>query len=418
PHHPREEAIRPLSPGPEKRAEPTLPLLELPSGAKFAVAIDLGTTRSSVATVIDGRVSMLRLPGGDWDIPSVVGFRADRTVVVGNAARRMLSTDVANVIVSPKRLLGRRMDEPALGPYLARLGMKATAGPRNEIVLHARGHQLSVTEACAHLLKLLRLVAEHNLGRPVREVIMTIPATAGDRQVRALSDAAAQASLRVIEFLQEPVSAAMACIFDDACRGLIAIYDFGGGTFDFSIVDLAGEAMEVVATSGDSWLGGDDFDAALAGAAANACWQQHRVELRHQAQYWQALLVAAERAKCALSEEEETVLRLPGVLRSSAGEADFEFSVTRKAFAKMTKGIVDRSLETCQEALASAHIGPEDLSAIYLSGGTSYIPAVREGVAAFFGREPRTVVPPERMVVLGAAVHGALMGSPEDAEAS
>lgn len=176
--------------------------------------------------------------------------------------------------------------------------------------------------------------------------------------------------------------------------------------------------MEVVATSGDSWLGGDDFDAALASAAANACWQQHRVELRHQAQYWQALLVRAERAKCALSEEEETVLRLPGVLRGSAGEADFEFPVTRKAFAKMTKGIVDRSLETCQEALASANIGPEDLSAIYLSGGTSYIPAVREGVAAFFGREPRTVVPPERMVVLGAAVHGALMGSPEDAEAS
>ena len=405
------EAIRPVAREPLDPAEPTLPLLELPSTARCAVAIDLGTTRSSVATVIDGRVSMLRLPGGEWDIPSVVGFRADNSVVVGSAARRMLSSDVENVIASPKRLLGRRIDEPALAPYLARLGMKATAGPRGDIMLHSHGRQLTITEACSHVLKLLRLVAEHNLGRPVREVILTIPASSGERQVRALSDAAALASLRVLEFIQEPVAAAMACIFDEACQGRVAVYDFGGGTFDFSIVELGDDGMDVIATAGDSWLGGDDFDAALASAAANACWQQHRVELRHQADHWQRLLVASEITKRVLSEHDATVLRLRGVLRGAAGEADFEFPVTRAAFAKMTKGIVARSLETCKDALVQAKIHPRDLSAIYLSGGSSYIPAVREGVAAFFGKEPRAVVPPERLVVLGAAVQGAMMAA-------
>lgn len=407
----RAGAIRPVAREPLDAAEPTLPLLELPSTARCAVAIDLGTTRSSVATVIDGRVSMLRLPGGEWDIPSVVGFRADNSVVVGSTARRMLSSDVENAIASPKRLLGRRIDEPALAPYLARLGMKATAGPRGDIMLHSHGRQLTITEACSHVLKLLRLVAEHNLGRPVREVILTIPASSGERQVRALSDAAALASLRVLEFIQEPVAAAMACIFDEACQGRVAVYDFGGGTFDFSIVEVGADGMEVIATAGDSWLGGDDFDAALAGAAANACWQQHRVELRHQADHWQRLLVASEITKRVLSEHNATVLRLRGVLRDASGQADFEFPVTRAAFAKMTKGIVARSLETCKDALVQAKIHPRDLSAIYLSGGSSYIPAVREGVAAFFGQEPRAVVPPERLVVLGAAVHGAMMAA-------
>ena len=386
-------------------------MLELPPDAQTAVAMDLGTTRSSVATVVDGRVSVLKLPGGDWDIPSVVGFRSDGSVVLGKVARRMLSSDPQNAIASPKRLLGRRIDEPALGPYLAQLGMTATAGPRNDIVLHSHGRSLSVTEACAHLLKLLRLVAERSLGRPVREVILTVPATSGERQLSALSAAAAQADLRVLEFLHEPVAASMACIFDEACEGRIAVYDFGGGTFDFSVVELGGETMQVIATAGDSWLGGDDFDAALAAAAANACWQQHKVELRNQAHFWQALLVAAEAAKRQLTEAEEAVVRLPGAIHKGDTESAFEFPVTRRQFAELTRGIVQRSLESCEEALVSQKMAPQDVNVVYLSGGTSYIPSVQESVANFFGKAPRIAIPPERMVVVGAAVHGALTGA-------
>jgi len=205
------------------------------------------------------------------------------------------------------------------------------------------------------------------------------------------------------------VAAAMACIFDEACQGRIAVYDFGGGTFDFSIVELGSETMRVIATSGDSWLGGDDLDAALAAAAANACWQQHKVELRNQAHHWQALLVAAETAKRALSEQEAAVVRLPGAIRKADGEAAFEFPVTRQQFAELTRGIIERSLESCQEALATTKMKPRDLNAIFLSGGTSYIPSVQAAVANFFGQQPRVVIAPERMVVVGAAVHGALM---------
>ncbi len=409
PRRPAAVEVRPAAARAAAGTEPLLPLLELPAGARTVVAMDLGTTRSSVATVVDGRASVLRLPGGEWDIPSVVGFREDGSVVLGEAARQMLSSDPENVIASPKRLLGRRFDEPALGPYLAQLGMKATPGPQHEIILHSRGRKLSITAACAHILHLLRLVAERSLGRPVHDVILNVPATAGERQLRALFAAAAKVELHVLEFLHEPVAAAMACIFDEACEGRVAVYDFGGGTFDFSIVELGGESMQVVASSGDSWLGGDDFDIALAAAAANACWQQHRVELRNQAHHWQRLLVAAEATKRTLSQHEEAVLRLPGALGVGDSEAAFEFPITRKKFAELTRGIALRSLESCEEALAAAKLRPRELHAVYLSGGTSHIPSVQEAVASFFGKAPRVVISPERMVVVGAAVHGALM---------
>jgi hypothetical protein len=409
PQRPSAAEVRPSPARAVAGAEPMLPMLELPAGTQTAVAMDLGTTRSSVAAVVDGRVSVLKLPGGDWDIPSVVGFRSDGSVVLGKVARRMLSDDSANAIASPKRLLGRRFDEPGLRPYLAQLGMKSTGDARNDIVLHSHQRTVAITEVCAHLLNLLRLVAERNLGRAVREVILTVPATSGERQLRALSAAAAKAELHVLEFLHEPVAAAMACIFDEACEGRIAVYDFGGGTFDFSIVEIGGDTMQVIGTSGDSWLGGDDFDAALAAAAANACWQQHKVELRNQAHHWQALLLAAETAKRALSEREEAVVRLPGAIRRPDGEAPFEYPVTRRQFAELTRGIVERSLESCQEALAMTKMRPQDLNAVFLSGGTSYIPSVQGAVADFFGKQPRVVIPPERMVVVGAAAHGALI---------
>jgi hypothetical protein len=411
PPKPPASEIRAFSYPPKEPApqDPGFPLLELPPGAQAAVAMDFGTTRSSVATVIDGRVVVLRLPGGDWDIPSVVGFRNDGSVMLGKAARKMLASDAENAIASPKRLLGRRFDEPGLGPYLAQLGMKATAGPKGDILLTSRGRKLPVTEACSHMLKLLQLVAEKNLGHPVRDVILTVPVTSGERPLRALSEAAAKAGLRVLEFLHEPVAAAMACVFDEACDGLIAVYDFGGGTFDFSVVDLGGGSMQVVASSGDSWLGGDDLDQALASAAANALWQQTKVELRNQADKWQQLLFCAEQAKRDLSTAEETVLRLPDAIRTAKGEADFEWPISRRDFAKLVKGIIDRSLESCQEALAQARLTPRDLNTVYLSGGTSYVPAVRDAVAAYFDLEPRVVIPPERMVVVGAAVHGALV---------
>jgi hypothetical protein len=407
---PRRPGAGEVRPSKAPSAGPSLPLLELPETARSVVAIDFGTTRSSVASLIDRRISVLKLPGGEWDVPTVVGFRSDGSVVLGKAARNMLAIDAENAIASPKRLLGRRYDDPALGPYLAQLGMKSFAGPKGDILLNARGRRVTVVEACSHMLKLLKLVAERNLGEGVRDVILTVPVTAGERQLRELASAAEYAELTVREFVHEPVAAAMACVFDPECEGQVAIYDFGGGTFDFSVVQVGAGSMEVTASAGDGWLGGDDLDIALASAAANALWQQAKVEVRNQAHLWQHLLVRAEAAKRELSERDETVLVLPNAIRTGGGEQSFEFPITRAKFAKLIGGIIDRSLDSCREALSSKRIDPRSLSAIYLSGGTSYVPAIQQAVAEFFGKMPRTLMPPERMVVVGAAVHGALSG--------
>jgi len=342
-------------------AAPAMPVFQLSDRAKSVVAIDLGNTRSSVAAVVNGRVSVLKLPGGEWDMPSVVAFRKNGSVMLGKAARKMLASDPENAIGSPKRLLGRRFDEPGLRPYLAQLGMPSLPGPQQEVMLQARGRTFSVTEACAHILSLLRIIAEKNLNRPVHEAILTVPVTFNNRQIQALTKAAQQAELTILAMLPEPVAAALACVSDAACTGKIAVYDFGGGTFDFSIVEVGAEQIRVVATSGDGWLGGDDFDQVLAGAAANDFWQKTKVELRNQRHHWQRLLIRAEMAKRMLSTEEETTLRLPGAALTEAGELDLVFPVDREQFATLSQEIIDRSLATCQEALTSQGLTPADL---------------------------------------------------------
>ena len=406
---PKADAVRPSAPRKTSGAEPTLPLVDVPAGSDSVIAIDLGTTRSSVAAVVDGQVSVLKLPGGEWDMPSVVGFREDGSVMLGKSARMMLANDPENAISSPKRLLGHRIDERALQPYLAQLGVRYFHGARDEVTLEPRGRPVTITEVCAHILNLLRLVAERNLGRKVEEVILTTPVTFNDRQFTALGAAAQLAGLTVLEFVPEPVAATLSCISDPHCQGPVAVYDFGGGTFDFSVVNVGSETMEVIATSGDGWLGGDDFDEALAGAAANSFWQQTQIELRNQVHHWQRLLVRAEIAKRALTDQPETTVRLPGAATTAQGEVDLVYPCTRDKFASLCRGIIRRSLETCQAALDRAKLKVSDLNAVYLSGGTTYTPAVRQAVTEFFQKEPRTVVPPERAVLVGAAVHGALV---------
>ena len=403
---PAADAVKPATPPAE--LDRTLPLVHVPPGATAVVAMDLGTTRSSVAAVVDGQVSVLKLPGGDWDMPSVVGFRQDGSVMLGKAARKMLASDPENAIASPKRLLGRRFDERALQPYLASLGMKSARGPRGEVMLEARGKAITVTEACAHILNLLRLVAEKNLGREVHEVILTTPVSFTDRQYTALGEAAELANLRVVEFVDEPVAATLACVSDPFCKGLVAVFDFGGGTFDFSVVDVGAEVMEVITSAGDAWLGGDDFDQALASSAANGFWQQTKIELRNQAYQWQRLVVRAEATKRELSEQEAATLELKGAALTKEGTIDLQLPITREQLADLSKEIIQRALDTCGEALELNDLKPNDLSAVYLSGGTTYIPAVRTAVAEYFGKDPRIVVPPERAVLIGAAVHGAL----------
>ena len=394
-------------PAPEIEPTPTTtPARSAATKIRDVVAMDFGTTRASVASVIDGKVSVLKLPGGDRDMPSVVGFRRDGSVMLGKAAREMLGTEPEYVLGSPKRVLGRRHQDPAILPYLSSIAMTSFSGPNGELMFKCRDRKFTTMEACAHVLHLLRLVAQKNLGREVKEAVLTTPVTFGEPQYAALNQAAELAGLEVVQFVDESAAAALANMGDPDFSGLVAIYDFGGGTFDFSVVDVSGTDIKVVTTAGDTWLGGDDLDDALAKAAANAFWREHSIELSKNAYQWQRLLVAAEATKCRLSAVDKTTLKLKRAALSKGGQIDLEFPMDRKKLGELFNEAITRSLDTCKEAMELSGIDLSELNAVYLSGGTCYVPAVKQAVAEFFGKEPRTAVPPERAVLVGAALYG------------
>ena len=394
-------------------ASSSAPVLPIPGRKQSSVPLvvmDFGTSYASVAVVTDGQALPLRLPSGSWDMPSVVGCRHDGSVLLGNAARTMLATDPTRAIASPKRLLGRLFNDPKLEAYLGQIAMATTEGTKGEIVLKTPEGELRVPEACAHILYLLRLVAERELGRKVRHVLLPIPVAFDDHQVEALQEAASIAGLKRVRFVEEPIAAAYGNISDTAFDGLVAVYDFGGGTFDFSVVEVKGDRqVKVVTTAGDTWLGGDDFDLALAGAAANSFWQRHEIELRNQVLQWQRLLAAAETAKRELSDSDQTKVAMTEAAIRAEGPLDLSFPVSRAEFATLSQSVIDRSLECVEQALALSGIRPKELNAVYLSGGTCYIPAVREAMTTFFGKAPKAAVRPERAVLLGAAMYGALV---------
>ncbi|MBW2731106.1 MAG: Hsp70 family protein [Deltaproteobacteria bacterium] len=373
------------------------------------VAMDFGTSCSSVAVVQTRQINVLRLPNGAWDIPSVVGFLPNGSVVLGDEARAMLATDPKNAINSPKRLLGRFHRARGLEPYLANLAMNHSEAPDRGIRLHAYNRNYSIEQVCAPIIYQLRLTAERALGGRIERAVFTTPVSFDDRRYAALERAADLAGVKVLEFVDEPTAAALCHRFEPSFKGLVAVYDFGGGTFDFSVVEASAADVQVVATAGDVWLGGDDFDEVLANAAANAFWREHKLELQHQVVQWQRLLVAAEHTKRELSYKESAIVHVKEVALTASGPLDLHFPVTRAQFSKLAEPIIQRSLDTCHEALELSDIKAQELSAIYLSGGTSYIPAVREGIARHFGLAPTSAIPPERAVVTGAAVYAALL---------
>ena len=209
------------------------------------------------------------------------------------------------------------------------------------------------------------------------------------------------AGLDIVAIIDEPSAAALANRFDPTFGGVVGVYDFGGGTFDFSVVDVSAGDFQVLATSGDTWLGGDDFDQVLAEAAANQFWREHKVDLRTQAVEWQRLLFACERAKRTLSTEDQTVISVPNVLRKADGMVSLELGVDRATLTRASAAIVQRTLDTCREALAGLNMEPGDLTTLYLSGGTTNVPSVREALVDFFKVPIRTGVPPEHAVCPG-----------------
>jgi len=376
-----------------------------PSGP--IVGIDLGTTYTSIATVRGKKVTILTREDGTRSTPSVVAFPEKGRIVVGAEAREHIATDPGHTVVSPKRLLGRPFQDVEVQTFFSRAPYRMFEGPDGTTIIEMWREQYAISQLCSFLLDDMRKLAEEQLGEPVNRAVVTVPISFDETRLESLRRAGQMVEIEIVAVIDEPSAAALANRFDPHFGGVVGIYEFGGGTFDFSVVDVSAGDFKVLATSGDTWLGGDDFDLVLAEAAANQFWREHKVDLRRQAVEWQRLAFACERAKRQLTESESSLIYVPEALRTADGMVDLKLSIDRATLRRASQGIIQRSLETCNEALELLDLAPNDLQVVYLSGGCTYVPSVREAVAAHFKVPVRTGVPPEHAVCLGAAIHAA-----------
>lgn len=371
------------------------------------IGIDLGTTHTSVSAAIGNRVHVLPWADGSRAIPSVVAFPTQSEVCVGVEAKKRILRDPQHVVSAAKRLLGRRADDSELAGHLAGASFETAVGPDGNIVVDMWGEHYALPQICAYLLSAARQTAERHLGDPVERAVVTVPVSFSPERVALLRRAGQLARIEVVEVIEEPSAAAVANRHDPDFGGLIGVYDFGGGTFDFSVVDASGGDFKVLTTAGDSWLGGDDFDLAVAEASANLFWRAHGVDLRQRAVEWQYLLYSCERAKRQLSAEQSAQIIVPEAMRTPQGAFDLRIRLARPKVEPLWSPAIERSIHTCVQTMALLGLHPTDLSTIYLSGGTSYIPAIRRALAKRFGVPIRVGVPPEHAVCLGAGIQAA-----------
>lgn len=361
-----------------------------PHQQRFAVGIDLGTTNSLVATVRHSIPECLPGEGCGVILPSVVRYFRDGHTVVGAEALAAQASDPRNTIASVKRLMGRGLADADAGMRSrydlidsgAMVRLKTVAGPRSPV------------EVSAEILKVLRARAEATLGDDLVGAVITVPAYFDDAQRQATKDAARLAGLNVLRLLNEPTAAAIAYGLDEAAEGIYAVYDLGGGTFDFSVLRLSRGVFEVMATSGDSSLGGDDFDEAL------ATWleqQVHGADLDCSSS--RALLIEARRVKEALTSKASVVAKVP-----VAADGFREITITAEQFQALTAALVERSLTPVRKALRDAGLGVDDIEAVVMVGGATRMPHVRSAVARLFGRTPHTDIDPDKVVAIGAAI--------------
>jgi molecular chaperone DnaK len=374
------------------------------------IGIDLGTTNSVVATVRGSRVEVIPDAQGYRLHPSVVAFVPNGDILVGHAARARRHLDPANTIFSAKRLIGQSMRNPIVGLTLGTLPYRVEEGPNEQALVVVRGRQYTVPEIAAYVLMHLKQCAERHLGTTVTKAVITVPANFTDAQRQATKHAGELAGLKVLRILNEPTAAALAYGFGKALDARLAIYDLGGGTFDVTVLSIRDKIFEVLATGGDSFLGGDDFDRTLVDRLAAQLLEQTRVDLRSHPEGWAKLVMAAEQIKCQLSRDEAVAGTIHDLAGGVAGRGiSLEFELTRGDFEAAIAPYVERSLLACDEVLIASGQSPQALTELILVGGATRTPLVRRRIAEHFRREPQTRINPDETVAYGAALQGAAL---------
>jgi molecular chaperone DnaK len=378
---------------------------------ELVIGIDLGTTNSVVATVQGGVPTVIPNRSGYRITPSVVAMARNGKRLVGALARRQAVTNAERTVVAIKRLMGRRWSSKALQEVLARMPYTVVQGPHEDIRIVLGDSQFSPPEISAMVLTELRLDAEAFFGEPVSKAVITCPAYFNDAQRNATKDAGRIAGLDVIRIINEPTSAALAYGFGRAqAEKQVAVFDLGGGTFDFTVLHMFKGVFEVEATGGDSLLGGEDFDNQIIDWLAEPFLQKQGIDLRKDKMSLQRLRDAAEKAKCELSNVKSVEINLPFISATQkTGPLHLQATLTRELLEAMTSDLIQRCLRVCEQVMGEAKVHAGALGEVLLVGGQTRMPKIQEAVKSLFGREPSKTVNPDEAVALGAAIQGAML---------
>ena len=372
------------------------------------LGIDLGTTNSAMAVLEGGEPTIIVNAEGDRTTPSVVGFRADGDRIVGKAAKNQAVTNPKNTVFSIKRFMGRRYDE--VGSELKTVPYTVKSGTGNRAVVEIDGEDFTPEQISAMILGKMKADAEKYLGEPVTEAVITVPAYFNDAQRQATKDAGKIAGLDVKRIVNEPTAAALAYGLDKkGAEQKVLVFDLGGGTFDVSLLDLADGVVEVLATTGDNHLGGDDWDQRVIDWAADKFQQENGIDLRKDPMALQRLKEAAENAKKELSAAQQADINLPFITADATGPKHLNYTLTRAEFERITRDLLDRCKAPVTKALRDANMQISDVDEVILVGGSSRMPAVQELVKQMTGKQPNMSVNPDEVVADGAAVQGGVL---------
>lgn len=373
------------------------------------IGIDLGTTNCCVSVLEGGTVQIISNKEGGRTTPSVVGFTDKDERLVGQIAKRQAVTNSANTLYAVKRLIGRKYNAPEVEKMRSTVPFEIVEAPNGDAHIKVLDRVYSPPEISGIVLQRLKMAAEEFLGDKIREAIVTVPAYFDDMQRQATRDAGKIAGLEVERIINEPTAAALAYGFGKNKSEKIAVYDLGGGTFDISILEINDGVFEVLSTSGNTFLGGEDFDQRIIEWLVELFKADCGVDLKSDRLALQRLKEAAERAKCELSSVAETNISLPFIAADSTGPKHINANLTRDKFEELVQDLVDASVEPCQKALWDAKLKPTDIDKVILVGGQTRSPIITRTVTDVFGKEPSAEINPDEVVAMGAAIQGGVL---------
>ncbi len=374
------------------------------------IGIDLGTTNSVAAVMMGGEPVVIPTAEGERLCPSVVAVNKNHERIVGRPARNQAIVNPENTVFSIKRFMGRKFDDPEVQRTIGKVPYKVTKAPNGDVRVVMDGKEYSPPEISAMVLGKLKADAEAYLGEPVTEAVITVPAYFNDAQRNATKDAGKIAGLEVKRIINEPTASSLAYGLDKKKNEVIAVYDLGGGTFDISILDVGEGVFQVRSTSGDTFLGGDDFDQRVMEYLIEEFKKQHGIDLRADRQALQRLREASEKAKIELSSMMQTEINLPYLTADATGPKHLVLPFTRARLEQLTGDLVSRTLDPVRRALSDANLKTSDISEVVLVGGMIRMPAVQEAVRREFGKEPHKGVNPDEVVAVGAAIQAGVLG--------